>query len=57
MGTIHVPNRVKDLSDRDRLVLRFERFMAATGDLPDGGELDRFARASVACNISLWLWL
>jgi hypothetical protein len=30
MGTIHVPNRVKDLPDRDRLALRFERFMTVT---------------------------
>jgi putative restriction endonuclease len=29
-GTIHLPNRVKDLPDRDRLALRFERFMAVT---------------------------
>jgi putative restriction endonuclease len=29
-GTIHLPNRPKDLPDRDRLALRFERFMAAT---------------------------
>ncbi len=29
-GTIHLPNRAKDLPDRDRLALRFERFMAAT---------------------------
>jgi putative restriction endonuclease len=29
-GTIHRPNRAKDLPDRDRLALRFERFMAAT---------------------------
>jgi hypothetical protein len=29
-GTIHLPNRVKDLPDRDRLALRFEPFMAAT---------------------------
>jgi putative restriction endonuclease len=28
-GTIHLPNRAKDLPDRDRLALRFERFMAA----------------------------
>jgi hypothetical protein len=30
MGTIHVSNRVKDLPDRHRLALRFERFMTAT---------------------------
>jgi putative restriction endonuclease len=29
-GTIHLPNRPKDLPDRDRLALRFERFTAAT---------------------------
>ena len=29
-GTIRLPNRAKDLPDRDRLALRFERFMAAT---------------------------
>jgi putative restriction endonuclease len=29
-GTIHLPNRAKDLPDRDRLAMRFERFMAAT---------------------------
>jgi putative restriction endonuclease len=29
-GTIHLPNRVRDLPDRDRLALRFERFTAAT---------------------------
>jgi putative restriction endonuclease len=28
-GTIHLPNRPKDLPDRDRLALHFERFMAA----------------------------
>jgi putative restriction endonuclease len=28
-GTIHLPNRVKDRPDRDRLALRFERFKAA----------------------------
>jgi len=28
-ATIHLPNRAKDLPDRDRLALRFERFMAA----------------------------
>jgi putative restriction endonuclease len=28
-GTIHLPNRAKDRPDRDRLALRFERFMAA----------------------------
>jgi putative restriction endonuclease len=28
-GTIHLPNRAKDLPDRDRLALRFERFRAA----------------------------
>jgi hypothetical protein len=27
-GTIHLPNRVKDRPDRDRLALRFERFKA-----------------------------
>jgi hypothetical protein len=30
MGTIHVPNRVKDLPDRDRLAMRFECFIAVT---------------------------
>jgi putative restriction endonuclease len=29
-GTIHRPNRAKDLPDRNKLALRFERFMAAT---------------------------
>jgi putative restriction endonuclease len=29
-GTIHLPNRPKDLPDRDRLAFRFERFMSAT---------------------------
>jgi putative restriction endonuclease len=29
-GTIHLPNRAKDLPDRDRLAFRFERFMGAT---------------------------
>jgi putative restriction endonuclease len=28
-GTIHLPNRVRDRPDRDRLALRFERFKAA----------------------------
>ncbi len=28
-GTIYLPNRIKDLPDRERLALRFERFMAA----------------------------
>jgi putative restriction endonuclease len=28
-GTIHLPNRTKDLPDRERLALRFERFKAA----------------------------
>ena len=28
-GTIHLPNRIKDNPDRDRLALRFERFKAA----------------------------
>jgi putative restriction endonuclease len=28
-NTFHLPNRAKDLPDRDRLALRFERFMAA----------------------------
>ena len=28
-GTIHLPGRVKDRPDRDRLALRFERFKAA----------------------------
>ena len=28
-NTIHLPTRAKDLSDRDRLALRFERFVAA----------------------------
>jgi putative restriction endonuclease len=28
-GTIHLPNRVQDRPDRDRLALRFERFRAA----------------------------
>lgn len=28
-GTIHLPNRVKDRPDRERLALRFERFKAA----------------------------
>jgi putative restriction endonuclease len=28
-GTIHLPNRVRDRPDRDRLVLRFEGFKAA----------------------------
>jgi putative restriction endonuclease len=27
-GTIHLPGRVKDRPDRDRLALRFERFNA-----------------------------
>jgi len=27
-GTIHLPGRVKDRPDRDRLALRFERFKA-----------------------------
>jgi putative restriction endonuclease len=27
-GTIHLPSRVKDRPDRDRLALRFERFKA-----------------------------
>jgi putative restriction endonuclease len=27
-GTIHLPGRVKDCPDRDRLALRFERFKA-----------------------------
>jgi putative restriction endonuclease len=29
-GTIHRPNRDRDLPDRDRLAVRFERFMAVT---------------------------
>ena len=28
-GTIHLPSRIKDRPDRDRLALRFERFKAA----------------------------
>jgi hypothetical protein len=28
-GTIHLPGRIKDYPDRDRLALRFERFKAA----------------------------
>jgi hypothetical protein len=28
-GTVHLPNRTKDLPDRERLALRFERFRAA----------------------------
>jgi hypothetical protein len=28
-GTIHLPKRMKDQPDRDRLALRFERFKAA----------------------------
>jgi putative restriction endonuclease len=28
-GTIHLPSRMKDRPDRDRLALRFERFKAA----------------------------
>ncbi len=28
-GTIHLPNRVRDRPDKDRLALRFERFKAA----------------------------
>jgi putative restriction endonuclease len=28
-GTIHLPSRVKDRPDRDRLALRFDRFKAA----------------------------
>ena len=28
-GTLHLPNRVRDRPDRDRLALRFERFRAA----------------------------
>jgi putative restriction endonuclease len=28
-GTLHLPNRIKDLPDRERLALRFERFTAA----------------------------
>jgi putative restriction endonuclease len=27
-GTIHLPSRLKDRPDRDRLALRFERFKA-----------------------------
>jgi len=27
-GTIHLPNRIKDRPDRERLALRFERFKA-----------------------------
>jgi putative restriction endonuclease len=27
---IHLPSRAKDLPDRDRLAMRFERFIAAT---------------------------
>ena len=27
-GTIHLPSRIKDRPDRDRLALRFERFKA-----------------------------
>jgi len=27
-GTLHLPNRTKDLPDRERLALRFERFKA-----------------------------
>jgi putative restriction endonuclease len=29
-GTIHLPNRLKDRPDRDRLALRFERFILLT---------------------------
>jgi putative restriction endonuclease len=29
-NTIHLPSRAKDLPDRDRLAMRFERFIAAT---------------------------
>ena len=29
-GTLHLPNRPKDLPDRDRLALRFERFKLLT---------------------------
>jgi putative restriction endonuclease len=29
-GTIHLPSRARDRPDRDRLALRFERFMTAT---------------------------
>ena len=29
-NTLHLPSRIKDLPDRDRLALRFERFVAAT---------------------------
>jgi putative restriction endonuclease len=29
-NTIHSPSRAKDLPDRDRLAMRFERFIAAT---------------------------
>jgi putative restriction endonuclease len=28
-GTIHLPKRMKDQPDRDRLALRFQRFKAA----------------------------
>jgi len=28
-GTLHLPNRVRDRPDRDRLALRFQRFKAA----------------------------
>jgi putative restriction endonuclease len=28
-GTIHLPNRIKDRPDRERLAMRFERFKAA----------------------------
>jgi putative restriction endonuclease len=28
-GTVHLPNRKKDRPDRDRLAMRFKRFMAA----------------------------
>ena len=28
-GNLHLPNRIKDLPDRERLALRFERFVAA----------------------------
>jgi putative restriction endonuclease len=29
-NAIHLPSRAKDLPDRDRLALRFERFVEAT---------------------------
>jgi hypothetical protein len=42
-GTIHLPNRPKDLPDRDRLASRFERFMAAS--CPPPPNISRFLQA------------